>query len=312
MSLENLVWELKYRPKLVVNTILPASTRKQINDFMSRGNLPPLLFHGAAGTGKSTLALAIAEETGADLLFINASLDGNIDTLRTSISQFVSTVSFSDSKKMVLLDECDHLNPQSTMPALRGFLDEFSSNSNFIFTANFPNRIIAPLLSRLTCIDFKFSKDDVQLASIQMLKRCCFILDSENIKYDKKSVAALVTKNFPDFRKTIGELQRYSASGEIDTGILVNNDVTNLEELVGFIKNKEFGKCRQWVANNQLDSQTFYRGLYDRLLPLLVSASVPQVILVIADRQHQSVVSVDQEINQIAAITQIMSSATFK
>lgn len=312
MSLQNLVWEQKYRPTKVADVILPSAARKEIDDIMKTGNLPPFLFTGTHGIGKTTLASAIAAETGADLLFINASLSGNIDTLRTDITQFVSSVSFSDSKKIVLLDEADHLNPLSTQPALRGFMDEFSSNAIFMLTCNYKNRIIEPLLSRLTVVDFKFTKEDKQAALIQMLKRACFILDAEGIKYDKKSVAGLVAKNFPDFRKTVGDLQRYSASGEIDSGVLVSSDATQLDELAGLIKGKEFGKCRQWVANNQMDAQSFYRGLYDRLLPLLVPATVPQIILIIADRQDQAKDSVDQEINQIAAVIQIMQAAAFK
>jgi len=315
MSLKNLVWEQKYRPLTIADTILPAQTRKAIEDIMANGNIPNFVFYGTAGIGKTTLAQAIAAETGADLLFINASLSGNIDTLRTDITQFVSSVSLSDSdtKKIVVLDEADYLNAQSTQPALRGFIDEFSSNAIFILTCNYKERLIEPLRdSRMTPLEFKFTKEDRTAAAMQMLKRACTILDTEGVTYDKKAVAALITKCFPDFRKTLNALQFYSASGTIDSGILVNNDATRMEELVAHVKAKEFGKCRQWVANNQTDSQSFYRGLYDRMLPLLVPATVPQVILIIADRQAQSRDSVDQEINQIASLIQIMQAAVFK
>lgn len=311
-ELNNLVWEQKFRPKTVAETILPEATKKMILENMASGNIPNYLFTGTSGVGKTTLARAMAEELGADLLFVNASMDRNIDTLRTTISQFVSTVSFSDSKKMVLMDEADHLNPLSTQPALRGFLDEFSSNAIFIFTCNFKHRIIDPLLSRLTVVDFKFSKEERQPAAGAMLKRCCQILDSEGVKYDRKAVAGVVSKNFPDFRKTLGELQRYSTSGEIDTGILALTEESTFGELVKSIKGKDFGKCRQWVANNQTDAASFYRSLYDRMLPDLVPASVPQIILILADRQFQAAQSVDQEINQVAAIIQIMQSAAWK
>lgn len=311
-ELSNLVWEQRFRPTLVKDTILPAATKKMIMEIMESGNIPNFLFSGTSGVGKTTLARAIAEELGADLLYINASLDRNIDTLRTTIMQFVSTVSFSDSKKIVLLDESDNLNPLSTQPAMRGFLDEFSSNATFIFTCNFKHKIIAPILSRLTIVDFKFSKDEKQSAAIAMLKRCTQILDQQGIKYDKKAVAAVVMRNFPDFRKTLVELQRYSTSGEIDSGIVAITEDSTISELIKSIKVKDFNKCRQWVANNQMDAATFYRSLYDKLLPELVSATIPQVILVIANSQFQSAHSADLEINQVAALIQIMQSAAFR
>ena len=311
-DLNNSIWSLKYRPNTVSETILPEATKKMIQEVIASKNIPCFLFDGTGGIGKTSLARAIANEMGSDLLFINASLEGNIDTLRITIAQFVSTVSFSENKKIVLLDEADFLNSQSTQPALRAFIDEFSSNATFILTCNNKHRIIAPLISRLTVVDFKFTKEEKQSAAMSMHKRCCQILDQELIKYEKKTVAALVLKNFPDFRKTLNQLQRYSTSGEIDSGILVITDDSAITDLVQNIKDKDFNKCRQWVANNQLDSATFYRSLYDKMLPLLVPAMVPQIILTIANSQYQSAQSVDQEINQIAAIIQIMQGAVFK
>lgn len=311
-ELENLVWEQRFRPTTVADTILPATTKQMIQEVLKSGKIPNFLFHGTSGVGKTTLARAIAKELDADLLFINASLDGNIDTLRTTISQFVSSVSFTDSKKIVLLDEADYLNPQSTQPAMRGFLDEFSSNAIFILTCNHKNRIIEALLSRLTLIDFRFSKEEKQSAAMGMLKRCCQILDSESIEYDKKAVAGVVTKNFPDFRKTLGELQRYSTSGVIDSGILAQSDHGNISDLIKLVKGKDFNKIRQWIANNQMDSATFYRSIYDRMLPDLVPVSIPEIILLIADSQFQASNSVDLEINQTAALIKIMQTAVWK
>lgn len=311
-ELENLVWEQKHRPNNVEATILPAATKQMIQDVLKSGKVPNFLFHGTSGVGKTTLARAIAAELDADLLFINASLDGNIDTLRTTISQFVSSVSFTDSKKIVLLDEADYLNPQSTQPALRGFMDEFSSNAIFILTCNHKSRIIDALLSRLTLIDFKFSKEEKQSAAMAMLKRGCQILDSESIQYDKKAVAGVVTKNFPDFRKTLGELQRYSTSGVIDSGILALSDNGNIGELIKHIKSKDFTKMRQWVANNQMDSSTFYRSIYDKMLPDLVSVSVPEIILIIAESQFQTTHAVDLEIAQVAFLIRIMQICVWK
>ena len=310
-ELSNLVWEQKFRPDTVAETILPTKSRKEINDDLNKGVIPNYLFSGASGVGKTTLARAIANHLEADLLYVNASLDNGIDILRTNILQFVSTVSFSDSKKIVLLDEADHLS-NATQPALRGFLDEFSSNATFIFTCNHKHRIIDALISRLTVIDFKFSKEERKDAAMSMLKRCCQILDGEGITYDKKAVAGVVAKNFPDFRKTLGELQRYSASGTIDSGILALSDDSNISELSKLIKGKDFTKCRQWIANNQMDSATFYRAIYDKILPDLVPATVPQIILIIAEYQHMAQGSIDIEINQIAAIIKIMQSAVWK
>lgn len=310
-QLENLVWEQKYRPSKVDDIILPETTKSMIKELLASGNVPNFLFAGSPGTGKTTLGKAIANELGADFLYVNASLEGNMDTLRTKITQFVSTVSFTDSRKIVLMDESDYLTAQ-TQPALRGFIDEFSSNAIFIFTCNYPNRIIEPLQSRLTRIDFKFNKEEKAAAGLAMLKRICSILETEQVKYDKKSLAGLITKNFPDFRKTLVELQRYSASGEIDSGILANIDATQISELIAFVKEKNFTKCRQWVANNAMDPSQFYRTIYDKMSPELVPQTIPQLILTIADYQFKATHSVDQEINQMAFLITAMQQVQFK
>lgn len=311
MSLENLVWAEKWRPTSVDECILPPAITKMIKEQIKSGTVPNYLFNGAPGVGKTTVAYAIAAELEADVLFINASLDGNIDTLRNKITQFVSTVSFTNSRKVVLMDEFDYVTAQ-TQPAMRGFLDQFSDNAIFILTCNYPNRIIDPLKSRLTCIEFKFTKEEKQPAALQMLKRVCMILENERIEYDKKSVAGLITRNFPDFRRTLVELQRYSSSGVIDSGILSNTDETGLNDLVLSLKEKNFAKCRQWVANSSMDSSQFYRLFYDKISPLLMSASVPQMILLAADYGFKASHSVDQEINQTAFLVSFMTSCTFK
>ncbi len=310
-NLNNLIWETKYRPNKVEDTILPVETKKMIQDIIASGNIPNFLFSGTSGVGKTTLAKAIAAELDADLLFINASMDGNIDTLRTTITQFVSTVSFTDSKKIVLLDEADHLNPQSTQPAMRGFLDEFSKNAIFILTCNFSHKIIAPLQSRLTVIDFKFNKEEMQSAAKQMMVRCCDILEKESVTFDRKSVAGLVSKNFPDFRKTLVQLQRYSTSGTIDSGIMVASS-DNLSDLFKMVKGKDFAGCKKWVANNTLSPQTFYRGIYDKMLPELIPQSVPDIIDIINKFQYEATSSVDMEINQIAFLIHAMATSRFK
>jgi len=312
MSLENLVWEQRYRPKTIDETILPATVKKMIKEQLASGNVPNFLFAGPPGTGKTTCAYAIANQLEADVLFVNASLDGNIDLLRTKITQFVSTVSFTESKKIVILDESDYLGPSTVMPALRGFMDEFSSNALFILTCNYPERIISPLQSRLTRIDFKFSKEEKTSALTQMFKSACKILETESIKFDKKAVAGLVSKNFPDFRRTVVDLQRYSSSGEIDSGILALVDESGFEELVAALKEKNFTKVRQWIANNQMDAAQFYRMFYDRVSGLLVPPSVPQMILLVGEAQFRSAFSVDQEINSAAFLVNFMRDCSFK
>lgn len=310
-NFEKLVWEQKYRPKRVEDTILPPATKQMLKDNIKSGIVPNMLFAGTGGIGKTTAARAIADEVDAEILVINASLEGNIDTIRTTLTQFVSTVSMEDRRKIVLLDESDYLS-NSAQPALRGFLDEFSSNASFIFTCNYQQRIIDPLISRLQVVDFKFAKADKVDAMKQMLARAEYILTQENVKYDKKAVAVLVGKHFPDFRKTIGQLQKFSSSGEITSDIVSLSDGSDLDELIGFVKEKNFTKCRQWVANASPDASTFYRGVYDKLLPILAPASIPPVILAIAESQYRASATIDPEINTVAFLIQLMSTAQFK
>jgi len=312
MSFEDLVWEQKFRPKTIDDTVLPSNVKKMLKEQLESGKFPNYLFCGPPGTGKTTCAYAIANALNADVLFVNASLESGIDTLRTKVTQFVSTVSFTDSKKIVVLDEADYLNASSTQVSLRGFLDEFSSNAIFIFTCNFPERIISPLQSRLTRVDFKFSKEEKQSAMSQMFKSACKILDTESIKYDKKTVAVLVQKNFPDFRKTIVELQRYSSSGEIDSGILATIDDTGINDLATHLKEKSFTKVRQWIANNQMDASQFYRLFYDKISTMLIPQSVPQLILLIGEAQFKAAFSIDLEINAAAFCVQVMRDCQFQ
>lgn len=231
----------------------------------------------------------------------------------TSIGvQPVYDITTKRTQKFVLDNKIIAHNCNSVMPALRGFLDEFSSNSIFIFTCNYPERIIAPLKSRLVQIEFGFSKDEKTPALIQMLKAACTILDTESVKYDKKTVSALVAKNFPDFRKTIGELQRYSSSGEIDSGILETLDTTGLDQLVTAMKAKDFGACRQWIATNQMDTSQFYRFFYNKVYPLMLPQSRPQLILHIGEAQFKAAFSIDLEINTAAFLVSVMRDCVFQ
>lgn len=311
MNVNDIVWQERHRPKSIEECILPAKTKDMVKQFVSTGSVPNFLFSGTAGVGKTTLARAIANELSADLLFINGSKDSGIDVLRTRIQQFASTVSLTNSKKIVVIDESDYLNPSSSQPAFRAFLEEFNSVT-FIFTCNYKNRLIDPLLSRLTVVDFKIDQEEKTKLSAQMFKRACEILNYHQIKFDKKVVAALVTKFFPDFRKTVSELQRYSVSGEIDSGILSSITDSNLKVLFDSIKEKDFKIARQWVADNTPDPTSFFRLMYDNMLDIVDKKSVPQFILLIGEYQFRAAHSIDQEINCVAFIVEVMRSCEAK
>lgn len=303
------VWAVKYRPNKIDDVILPQATKDQIKSAVASGSLTHLLFNGSPGTGKTTLAYAIANELDADVLFINASLEGNIDTLRTKITQFVSTVSFSHSKKMVILDEADHLTAV-TQAALRSFLEQFS-DVLFVFTCNYKNRIIDPLISRLNVIDFLFTKAEKGQAAMAMLRRACWILDENSIEYDKKVIASVITKRFPDFRKTVSELQKFSSLGKIDASILALTDENGIKDLVANVRDKNFVNVRQWVANASMDQGQFYRYFYDKVSTELEPQSIPALILLISEYQFKAIQGVDQEINQMAFLISVMKDCKF-
>lgn len=307
---ENMVWSERYRPSTIAECILPAETKSMVTEFIKTNNVPNLLFHGTAGVGKTTLAKAMANELEADLMFINGSKDNGIDVLRTKIQQFASTVSLTGNKKMVVIDESDYLNPNSTQPAFRAFLEEFTS-CIFIFTCNYKNRLIDPLLSRLTTVDFTITKDERASMAGQMLKRSCSILDENGIEYDKKVLASLITRHFPDFRKTISELQRYSTKGIIDSGILSKIGNASAKELFDSIKSKNFANVRQIIANNSYAPTEFFRMFYDNCSQLVTPNTIPQLILLIGEYQFRAAHSVDQEINQMAFVLEVLKSCQF-
>lgn len=311
-KVKDLIWSERYRPKTIDECILPKETINQVREFITAENIPNFLFCGSPGTGKTTLAKAICNMIGAEPLFINASNENGIDVLRTKIMQFASTVSFDNSKKVVILDEADYLNANSIQPAFRSFIEEFSNNCTFIFTCNYKNRIIEPLRSRLTVIDFKITNEEKMTMAGGMLKRVCKILEDEGVEYDKKVVAALITKHFPDFRKTILELQRYSISGKIDSGILTNLDEENFNVLLSSVKEKNFSAVRQWVANNNIEPTSFFRAFYDKATPKLIPQTIPQLILLIGEYQFRAAQSVDQEINAMAFLVEVMQQCQFK
>ena len=307
------LWVEQYRPKTIEDCILPESLKTLFSSFVKKGELSNLLFSGTPGIGKTTVAKALCEEMNCDWIMINGSEEGGIDVLRNKIKNFASTVSLSGGKKVVILDEADYLNPQSTQPAMRGFVEEFHKNCRFILTCNFKNRIIEPLHSRFSNIEFKVNpKDKPKLAS-RLFERAIYILKEQNVDYEDKVLVELITKHFPDFRKLINELQRYSVSGSIDAGILVNVSDENLKTLVTHLKNKEFSDMRKWVVNNlDNDPVKIFRKIYDTLYSNLEPSTIPHAVLIIADYQYKSAFVADQEINLVACLTELMSQVKFK
>ena len=309
---DQFLWTQKYRPKTIEETILPSDIKATFQQFVNQKNIPNLILSGSAGVGKTTVARAMLEQLECDYIVINGSMNGNIDTLRNEILNFASTVSFTGGRKYVILDEADYLNANSTQPALRNFMEEFSGNCGFILTCNFKNRIIEPLHSRCSVIEFKISKKDMARLAGQFFKRTQGILDAEDVNYDKAVVAEVIQKYFPDWRRVLNELQRYSATGAIDSGILTNLQEISLKELMFLIKDKNFTEVRKWVAENGSDNNTIYRKLYDTCAEYFTAAYIPQLVLTISQYQYQSAFSADQEINLAACLADIMTNCEFK
>ena len=307
------LWVEEYRPKTIDDCILPQSLKTLFQSFIDKGEISNMLFSGTPGVGKTTVAKALCEQMNCDWIMINGSEEGGIDVLRNKIKNFASTVSLSGGKKVVILDEADYLNPQSTQPALRGFVEEFHKNCRFILTCNFKNRIIEPLHSRFSNIEFRINNKDKPKLASQLMDRAVYILKEQNIEYEDKALVGLITKHFPDFRKLINELQRYSVSGAIDAGVLVNISDENLKSLTWHLKAKEFGDMRKWVVNNlDNDPVKIFRKIYDSLNTSLQPETIPHAILIIADYQYKSAFVADQEINLVACLTEIMSQVKFK
>ena len=308
--LEEFLWVEKYRPKTIADTILPDALKETFQQFVNQENIPNLLLSGPAGCGKTTVARAMLEELQCDYIIINGSMNGNIDTLRNEIKNFASAVSLSGGRKYVILDEADYLNANSTQPALRNFMEEFSKNCGFILTCNFKNRIIEPLQSRCSVIDFKIKKSELPALATQMMKRLNSILNSENIEYDKAVVAEVLKKHFPDWRRVINELQRYSATGKIDSGMLVNLQEVSLKDLMKMLKERDFTNMRKWVGENiDNDADVIYRKIFDQANQYMTKATVPLVVLLIGKYQYQHAFAADAEINLVCCLTEIMMEA---
>jgi DNA polymerase III delta prime subunit len=311
--MEEFLWVEKYRPRKVEECVLSLDLKKIFQNVLDKGELQNMMFTGTAGTGKTTVARALCNELDLDYIIINGSEESGIDTLRNKIKQFASSVSLSGGLKVVILDEADYLNPQSTQPALRGFIEEFSSNCRFILTCNFKNRIIEPLHSRTSVIEFAMPKKEKEALAGQFMQRVQQILSVESINSEPAVIAELIMKYFPDFRRTLNELQRYSNFGKIDSGILVNANDIALDTLMNALKIKDFRKMRQWVADNiDIEPASMFRKVYDNMNEYVEPQSIPQLVLILADYQYKNSFVADHELNMVACLTEVMAGVKFK
>ena len=310
---DQFLWVEKYRPQKIDDCVLPESLKDTFKQYIAQGELPHFLLSGTAGVGKTTVAKALCNEIGAEYIMINGSEESGIDTLRTKIKGFASTVSLTDSPKIVIIDEADYLQANSTQPALRSFIEEFSANCRFIFTCNFKNRILEAIHSRCACIDFKIDNKDKQVLLGLFFKRATQILKQENVDFDQKVVAELITKHFPDYRRVLNELQRYSVSGKIDSGILVNMSQESFKDLIKMMKEKDFTNVRKWVGkNSDSDTVALFRELYDNSVTYMAPESIPQLVLILAEYQYKAAFVADHELNIMAALTEVMANVKFK
>ena len=310
--MDHLLWTEKYRPKTIEECILPERLKTPFQEYVNQKNIPNLLLSGGAGVGKTTVAKAMCNEIGCDYIVINGSDESGIDVFRTKIKNYASSMSLSGGRKVIIIDEADYVNPNSTQPALRNAIEEFASNCSFIFTCNFKNRIIEPLHSRCAVIEFGLMNGEKAKMAGSFFKRIQSVLQSEKVDYDDAVIAELVKKHFPDFRRIINEMQRYSQFGKIDSGILVQMGDVEISNIVKYIKDKDFGSIRKWVATTEIDAATLYRKLYDGLYDVLKPQSIPQAVIIIADYQYKQAFVADPEINTVACLTELMVSVEFK
>ena len=311
--METFLWVEKYRPTTVDACILPNSLKESFSEFVNNKHIPNLILSGGPGVGKTTVAKAMVEEIGATWMMVNGSEESGIDVLRTKIKNFASTVSLEGGRKYIILDEADYLNPQSTQPALRGFMEEFHKNCGFILTCNYKNRLIEPLHSRCSVVDFIIAKNEKPKLASDFFSRVKMILSDEKVKFDQKAVAELLNKYFPDWRRVLNELQRYSASGQIDAGILVNLSEVNINELMESLKKQEFTNVRKWIVNNlDNDPVRIYRRFYDSLYDYIDKSTIPHAVVILAEYSYKSAFVADQEINLLACFTEIMAQVKFK
>lgn len=306
------LWVERYRPKSIAECILPKSIKKQFEDILATNRMPNLILSGGAGTGKTTVAKALCDELGLDWIVINASEENGIDVLRTKIKDFASTVSFSDNGKCVIMDESDHLT-NSAQAAFRGMIEAFSKTCSFVFTCNYPNRMIDPLFSRSVHISFEIPKDEALTLQAQFFKRVIAILQNENVGFDQKAVATLIQKFFPDNRRVIGQLQHFARAGSIGPEILMELQEVSIESLINSMKAKQFKDVRQWCADNSdNDLSNLYSKLYKGLKDYIDSDSIPEAILILEDYQRYDSVVPDKELHLAAMCVNLMSQVVFK
>lgn len=307
------LWCEKYRPSTIEECILPKHLKDTFKEIVATGEIPNMLLTGTAGLGKTTVARAICNELDLDYILINASESGNIDTLRCKIKQFASSVSLQGGYKVVILDEADYLNAQSTQPALRGFIEEFSANCRFILTCNFKNKIIEPLHSRCGVVEFNTSKKDMVALCGQFMQRATKILAEEGVSVSSPDlVAELIMRHAPDWRRILNELQRHSRGGELQLDVLSKSTSSNISDLFGHLKDKNFKAMRSWVANNMdVDSAAIFRGVYDNMGDSVAPNSIPQLVLILADYQYKAAFVADAELNMVACLTEMMANLEF-
>jgi DNA polymerase III delta prime subunit len=309
--MDHLLWVEKYRPQTIEECILPDRLKKPFQEYVNQNTIPNLILSGGPGVGKTTVAKAMCNEIGCDFMVINGSDESGIDIFRTKIKNYASSMSLAGGRKVIIIDEADYLNPNSTQPALRNAIEEFAGNCSFIFTCNYKNRIIEPLHSRCAVVDFALKNGEKAKMASAFFKRIQSVLQSESVDFDDAVIAELVKKHFPDFRRVLNELQRYSQFGKIDTGILSQIADVSINEIVKNIKDKDFGAIRKWVASNDIDANTLYRKLYDSLYDNLKPQSIPQAVLILADYQYKAAFVADAEINTVACLTELMVSCEF-
>jgi DNA polymerase III delta prime subunit len=312
MNNEQILWTERYRPQTIEDCILPERLKKPFQEYVNNKQIPNLLLSGGAGVGKTTVAKAMCEEIGCDYMVINGSDESGIDTFRNKIKNYASSMSLSGGRKVIIIDEADYLNPNSTQPALRNAIEEFATNCSFIFTCNYKTRIIEPLHSRCAVVDFALKNDEKKQMAGSFFKRIQNILQQENVQYDDSVIAELIKKHFPDFRRVLNELQRYSQFGKIDVGILSQIGNIRINEVVKFLKEKDFASVRKWVATSDVDTNTVFRQLYDSLYDVMKPQSIPQAVIIIADYQYKNAFVADTEINLVACLTEIMANCEFK
>ena len=309
--LEHLLFTEKYRPKTIAECILPERLKTPFQEYVNQNNIPNLLLSGGAGVGKTTVAKAMCEEIGCDYMIINGSDENGVDVVRYKITNYASSMSLSGGRKVIIIDEADYLSPNA-QAAFRNAIEEFASNCSFIFTCNYKNKLIDPLHSRCAVVDFTLKNNEKTQMAGQFFKRIQSILQSEEIEYDDKVIVELIKKHFPDFRRIINEIQRYSQFGKIDGVILSHIVEVSLGDIIKYIKDKDFGAIRKWVASNDIDATTFFRKLYDNLYDVLKPQSIPQAVIILADYQYKQAFVADTEINTLACLTEIMVSCEFQ